>query len=521
MLLVGALGIVVAYGYGMSQRPDVLSALWLPDSVLLCCLLFTPAKRWWIYLAISLPARYYFGTHGGLPGWLVLASFPNDWFKALFSAYLLRRFSRGPFRLDTLRQFLLFLCVAVVASPVLSALGGATTRYLIGKPFWPVWYGWFLSCALVSLVVTPALVHWITLPGEMLRARPRRVVEGLLLSCGLLLTSYAAFGREGASPDVAILYAPIPFLIWSAARFGPIGASSAIAVVGILAMMSTRYGRGPFVVSSPADNVIAMQLFLVVITVPLLLLSIVITERRKAEQSLRQTMGDLARSREHLLENYEHIRNLSAKLLSLHEEERKTISRELHDGVSQQITSLLLSLTILKRQPDLPENARKEMEAVLPLLSQVSDGVRHISRQLHPMVVEQVGLPRALQSLCNDGPLLQGLTVEFRSSELPADLPADSAVALYRIAQEALRNAAYHSRSKRARVELVAEANRVRLRVQDWGCGFDVAGAKRKGGLGLISMQDRAQSLEGTLAITSRAGQGTEIVVEFPLKTAA
>jgi len=94
-------------------------------------------------------------------------------------------------------------------------------------------------------------------------------------------------------------------------------------------------------------------------------------------------------------------------------------------------------------------------------------------------------------------------------------------VALYRIAQEALRNAAYHSLSKRAVVDLVVDAARVRLRIQDWGCGFDVAGARRKGGLGLISMQDRAESLEGTLAITSRTGHGTEVVVEFPLRAAA
>lgn len=521
-LLVGVLGIFLAYKYGMSQNPAVLSALWLPDSVLLCCLLFTPARRWWIYILVSLPVRYYFATHAGLPPWQVLANFPNDWLKALLSAYLLRRFARGSFRLDSLYQFGLFFCVAVVVSPALSAVGGAAIRHALGQPFWEVWYRWFLSCALVALVVTPTLVYWIA-GRPKTNPAPGRYVEAVLLASGLLLTSYAAFGRTTDDPvsAVAVLYAPVPFLIWAASRFGSIGASTAISVVGILAMLSTRHGRGPFLTASPADNVVAMQLFLVVISLPLLLFSILIVERRKNEESLRQTMHELALSEEHLRENFEQIQKLSARLLNAYEDERKNISRELHDGVSQQITGVLLALTVLKRQPGMPEAGRKQVDAVLPILTQVSDGIRNLSRQLHPMVVEYVGLSRALQSLCADGQSLHGLEVEFTASELPAAVAPDTAISLYRIAQEALRNAAYHSGSKRARVELAVTNGRVQLCITDWGCGFDVDRARRKGGLGLISMQERAQSLRGTLRITSRAGSGTEIIAEVPWKEAA
>jgi signal transduction histidine kinase len=84
-----------------------------------------------------------------------------------------------------------------------------------------------------------------------------------------------------------------------------------------------------------------------------------------------------------------------------------------------------------------------------------------------------------------------------------------------------LRNAAYHSGSRRAKVELSSEPGRVRLRLTDWGCGFDVDRARRKGGLGLISMQERVQSVHGTLQIVSRAGGGTEITAEVPLRSAA
>lgn len=520
--LIGTVGIFLAYKYAASGSAALLAALWLPDSVLLCCLLFTPVRRWWFYVLMALPFRLYFGTHSGFPEWQVLANYPNDIMKALVSAGLLRIFSRGRFRLDSLYQFRLFFLVAVVTSPALSAFGGATVRHVAGQPFWETWYRWFLSCALAALAVTPSLIYWITASSQALRTTARRYAEGLLLSCGLLLTSYVAFARtsDTSGANIVLLYAPIPFLIWAAARFGPLGASTAISVVGILAMLSTRHGRGPFVVASAADNVVAMQLFLVVITVPVLLLSILITERRRTEQSLRQTMQDLARSREDLRENYDHIQNLSAKLLSLHDEERKAISRELHNGVSQQITGVLLSLTILKRQAGIPESARKELESVLPQLNQVSDGIRNLSRQLHPTVVESMGLPRALQSLCNETQVLHGPTVEFHGCELPTELSSSSALALYYIAQEAVRNAAYHSHSKRACIELRVSDGQLNLRIRDWGCGFDVDRARRKGGLGLISMQDRAQSLGGTLKINSRSGQGTEILVEIPLKPA-
>jgi signal transduction histidine kinase len=522
-LALGALGIVLAYKYGWSQDSKVLSALWFPDSVLLCCLLFTPPRWWWFYVLVSWPARFYFGRHVGLPLWLGAAGFANDWLKATFSVVLLRRFARGPFRLDSLYQFGLFFGVAVVASPALSALGGATPRYAMGQPFGDIWYRWFLSCALVALVVTPTLVHWIAAAPRLSGASKPRYVEVLMLSAGLLLTSYAAFCRSGgdSAPAVAILYTPVPFLIWAAARFGPAGASTAISVVGILAMLSTRRGLGPFLAASPADNVVGMQLFLAVIALPLLLLSILITEHRKTEDSLRLAMDELGRNAKHLRASFQQIQELNTKLLNAHDDERKNISRELHDGFSQQLTGVLLELTRLARQPNLPESGRRQLDAMLPVLSQIAGGIRNLSRQLHPNVVEYVGLPRALETLCADGTYLRGMEVEFAGCELPSAMPGESATALYRVAQEALRNAVYHSGSKRTRMELAAREDRVQLRIVDWGCGFDVDRARRKGGLGLISMQERVESLHGTLRINSRIGKGTEIVAEVPLKTAA
>lgn len=521
-LLIGTVGIFLAYKYGIQQNPQLLSALWLPDAALFCCFLFTPVRWWWVYVLVTLPIRYYFGTHANLPMWQVMANLPNDLLKPIFSVYLVRRFVRGPFRLDSLYQFVVFFCAAVLASPVLAAFGGALVRHSAGQPFWDTWYRWFLSCALVALAVTPAVVHWVSARPGITGARPLRYVEFGLLAGGLLLTSYAAFGRpaDGSVFSLAVLYAPIPFLVWAAVRWGPIGASTATAALGILAMLSTRQGRGPFLADSPADSVVGMQLFLVFLALPMLLLSILVLERKRAEDSLRDTMHELALSEQHLRDNFEQIKILSARLVNAYEDERKNISRELHDGVSQQLTGVLLRLAALRSRPELADSAQKQLDMVLPLLTQVSDGIRGLSRQLHPILVEYVGLSRALQSLCADSRSLHGLDVEFSGCELPAGFPGDSAVCLYRVAQEALRNAAYHSGSRRAKVELSSDQGRVRLRLVDWGCGFDVERARRKGGLGLISMQERLQSVHGTLHIVSRAGSGTEITAEVPQSAA-
>jgi signal transduction histidine kinase len=517
-------GLALAYGYGMSSSNAAPAVLWAPDSVLLCALLFSPPRRWWIYLLAALPVRFYVGLQSAIPMWLILATLPNDYLKAMLAAWLLRRMVPGRFALDSLVQLRAFFCVAVVLSPALSAFAGAGVRCIAGQPFWTNWYQWFLGDALAALVLTPTLICWIVWIGER-RGQGGlsrgRYAESLLVSCGLLLASYAAFGRTmGHAGATAILYAPIAFLIWLAARFGPMGVSTGVSIVGMLAMLGSGSGRGPFVADAPSNDVLGMQLFLLVISLPLLLLSVLMTERRKNQESLQSAMADLAAGEERLRENYEHIRKLSTRLLTAHEDERKAISRELHDDVCQDLTGVLLTLALLKRQSGVPEPVIEQVDSVVPLISAMATKVRNLSRQLHPTVVESMGLAQALELLCAQSRSLYGMEVELSSAGLPAEASPDSALCLYYIAQEALRNAARHSGSERARIEVVTDQSHIQLRVKDWGCGFDLSAARRKGGLGLVSMEERARSLQGRLQISSLAGDGTEVSAEVPLRPA-
>ena len=131
--------------------------LWLPDSVLLCALLLTPKKRWLSFALVGLPIRL---AHAGVATWFLSVTYLNDCLKAAFSAYLLQRFIPNSVRLNTVRQFGIYIGIAGLVAPALSALAGAATRVALGAAFWTSWYQWFMGNAITSLVLTPTLVYW-------------------------------------------------------------------------------------------------------------------------------------------------------------------------------------------------------------------------------------------------------------------------------------------------------------------------------------------------------------------------
>ena len=130
-LLVFALGYLLAYGFGNITQAKA-SPLWFPDSVLLCALLRSPRRKWWIYLAIAVPIRFIPAPYAAVPLWFICATTANDMVKATCAAYLLRRLPNGSSRPATMSQLATFLGVAVLWVPALSASAAAATRYLLG-----------------------------------------------------------------------------------------------------------------------------------------------------------------------------------------------------------------------------------------------------------------------------------------------------------------------------------------------------------------------------------------------------
>jgi PAS domain S-box-containing protein len=233
-----------------------------------------------------------------------------------------------------------------------------------------------------------------------------------------------------------------------------------------------------------------------------------ITERRRSE--------DL------LLSSKKELQSLAGKLLDAHESERRRIARELHDDLNQNLALLTVELELLGQQP--PDSTARFAERVRMLSQRVrelSSSVHDLSYQLHPSKLGQLGLTAAVRGLCKELMQSHGLSIRFSESQVPSSVPEDTALCLYRIAQEALRNVVKHGRTDHAVVELSATSSLIRLRIADDGVGFDPAAVRENGGLGLVSMRERLHLIGGDIEIDSRPSGGTRIVTRVPLQGAA
>jgi len=207
-------------------------------------------------------------------------------------------------------------------------------------------------------------------------------------------------------------------------------------------------------------------------------------------------------------------RDLSGRLINAQEDERRRIARELHDDLSQRLALLSIEVDMLG-SAETAERSSERADAIAASVRDLAAEVHRMAYQLHPAKLDQLGLEAAAASLCRDLARQSHVAIEFSASCLPADLPPDIALCLYRVVQESLRNVVRHSGSPSARVALSAEPSGLRLAVSDRGRGFDAG--RTHGGLGLVSMRERVRTVDGTLTLRSNAQSGTVIEVLVPL----
>ena len=232
--------------------------------------------------------------------------------------------------------------------------------------------------------------------------------------------------------------------------------------------------------------------------------------RRRAEQQARD-------SRKRLQVSYERIRDLGARLLNAQEAERGRIARELHDDISQQMALLQIDLELLTLAVSSGQGADLAADT-LRRAQEVSKSVHDLSHRLHPSKLRLMGLVAALRGLQHEmaGP---GTTIRFTDENVPADLPLDLTVTLFRIAQEAVQNALKHSGAREISVVLSGGPDQLALTIADDGTGFELKGVSGHG-LGLISMEERVEAIDGTFDIQSAPGRGTRVDVRVPLPSA-
>ena len=232
-----------------------------------------------------------------------------------------------------------------------------------------------------------------------------------------------------------------------------------------------------------------------------------LTERKRAEQSLREAKERELRARE------EYTRDL----LNATELERQHLAAELHDSLGQQLSLIKNMVYMALSQPKLPADVAEPLKTVSQFASEAIAEVRNLVRNLRPLQIEQLGLTDSLRELLERVAQSTPLKLEAHLENVDDVIKGNDATHVYRIVQEALNNVIKHSGANRARFTLERDIKCVRLHLSDFGVGFDTTRIRRNGGLGLTSIGERAQMLGGSLKLQSTPGTGTDVVIELPI----
>jgi len=514
-LLVSAayyLGALAAFSIG-TLSDHIFAPFWPPNIVLFCTLLLVHPRRWWIFIAAVLPAHVLAEVQVGMPAAQCTVAFATNCAVAMLNAWGVRSLIGGPPWFGTLRQASLYIAITVIASPALVALGGAFVPILGGgspADFWTFWANWYFANALPATTLAPFFLTWFGSPGAQ-HPLGRRKAEAVAVLFALAVACLAAFGvgpdtvKEGFVPT--LLYLPIPLILWATLRFGERGASAAVLVVTLVSIWRNLSGVTLFSGGSTEDNVLALQVFLTAVSIPVLLLAAAIEELRRAQLRLHELAGMLLRAQD---------------------VERRRTAKELHESLGQDLAAV--GMLVADLQDQTTASAAPKVQEISNLLQRALGELRSMSYLLHPPLLDDAGLGLALRSYVLDFQARTGIDVEL---SLPADLerlPENVELVAFRVVQEALANVYHHSESAIARVHVAIERSpgtrRVVFKVEDSGKGLPDGpllarlsfqnGRSDTAGMGLQAARERLRLIGGQLQIKSEVGK-TLVVATIPI----
>jgi PAS domain S-box-containing protein len=548
----------------------------------------------------------------GVPLSSIALFIPGNTVEVLISAIGLRYCFEGVPRLNSVTALAKYSLFAVVLAP---SAGAFLSAHGIARDYWMGWKIVFLSEALAFITVTPALLSWVSEGPVLMRKSRTLQLEGVMLIAGLVLVSSIVFMVPEDSSSPALFYTLVPFLLWSALRFGWLGISTSLIAVTSLSIWGAVNGRGPFSDLVPLTNPLPLQMFLIFVSIPFILLAAVAEEHEEAAHVVRESeerfrlvantapvmiwmagpdklctyfnkpwLDFTGRSLEaelgngwvegvhkedlkHCLETYseafdqrqsfemeyrmrrndgeyrwildigvprfnsdesfagyigsclditdrklaeEALASVGHRLIEAHEEERTWIARELHDDIVQRVALVSVELEGCD-YTDVTTGVHDHIGQARQRLTDLGKDIQALSHRLHSSKLEYLGLVTAAKSFCRELSEQRNVRIEFKHSDIPAAVPKEISLCLFRVLQEALQNAVRHSGAQDFAVEVHGTQYGISLIVSDSGNGFDWRRAINGRGLGLISMRERLRLVNGELSIQSEPGRGTTV----------
>lgn len=481
-------------GGALVLRPQMVFPLWPGCAFLVAVLLLTPRKTWPALMAAGLAGFVVYDLQAGLRIRSIALLILGDTVEILIAALGVSYAFGGVPRLNSIKSLATYSLYAVILAPIVVASVGAVA---LGGHYWVTWRISFLTEALALLTLTPAILSWVGTARMRTPKTRAYYLEAAALIAGLIVLAYITFVASGGTNRPGLLYSLVPFLLWSALRFGSMGVSTSVVVVAFLSVWGAVQARGPF--TGPAlGNVWSLQLFIFFTAAPFMVLAVLVEERKQ--------MVDV-------------LRKLSGRLINAQEEERRRIARDLHDDLNQRLGLLAFGLARLSgRVP--AEEANNNIRELWEQATNLSKHVHGLAHKLHPSTLEYLGLVVAARALCGEVSKQQKVNVEFTEENIPVQLTPEVSLCLFRILQESLNNVCKHSHAKVAWVRLTGAPDGIRLTVQDNGIGFDPADKRNRDGLGLLSMNERLCLVEGKIGIDSVPSEGTTVSAWVPINVA-
>jgi signal transduction histidine kinase len=484
--LAGVLALAGAYygaaklGYVLEFSGPVAAIVWLPAGVGAAFLSLGGLRFWPGVLIGDLLANDY----AVLPLGSALGQTVGNMAEVLVAALLIGRLVARDPPLDSLGGIVRLVGTIAIAAAISATIGPLSLLAgdVISMSELPrVARTWWLGDAAGALVVIPLALAWYQPPSRTWRRS--RAVEAVVMIAAVSVMSEIAFRTENP-----LAYLVFPTLGWAALRFGRRGATLAIAVAVGFAVWNTTHYHGPFVYDSVTLSVLTTQLYIAVAALSTLGLAALVSERKRFADGLEASR---------------------ARLIQASDTERRRLERNLHDGAQQRLSALAARLGI---EAELARDAREPGAAALEdagaEVGHAIDELRELSHGIHPPVLADLGLARALKAIARRS----SVPIVF-VDQLPAGRFDDTVEATaYYVVAEALTNTQKHARASSIRVSATATSGAVHLEIADDGIG----GAAEPANGGLAGLRDRVEALGGTFDMDSPSGEGTRVTAAIP-----